>query len=158
MSSTTTNFGLRKIDLTDAPPDITVLNQNWDAIDRELKEHGDELENLQNALDNVGDGDYLPLDGSESMTGTLKFNAEKGVVGNKSEDGVTETYISAVDGDESHLLTVSNYGVHYFQGTKTDPWQTSNTLYGTHNITSGTTDLTAGTSSLATGCIHLVYE
>lgn len=33
MSSTTTNFGLHKIDLTDAPPDITVLNQNWDKID-----------------------------------------------------------------------------------------------------------------------------
>ncbi len=33
MASTTTNYGLRKIDLTDAPPDITVLNQNWDKID-----------------------------------------------------------------------------------------------------------------------------
>lgn len=33
MSSNTTNFNLHKIDLTDAPPDITVLNQNWDALD-----------------------------------------------------------------------------------------------------------------------------
>ena len=33
MSSKTTNFNLHKIDLTDAPPDITVLNQNWDIID-----------------------------------------------------------------------------------------------------------------------------
>ena len=36
MSSKTTNFNLHKIDLTDAPPDITVLNQNWDKIDQEL--------------------------------------------------------------------------------------------------------------------------
>jgi len=37
MASTTTNYNLHKIDLTDAPPDITVLNQNWDKIDTELK-------------------------------------------------------------------------------------------------------------------------
>lgn len=37
MSSQTTNYNLHKIDLTDAPPDITVLNSNWDTIDTELK-------------------------------------------------------------------------------------------------------------------------
>lgn len=37
MSSKTTNYNLHKIDLTDAPPDITVLNGNWDTIDSELK-------------------------------------------------------------------------------------------------------------------------
>lgn len=36
MASTTTNYNLHKIDLTDAPPDITVLNQNWDIIDANL--------------------------------------------------------------------------------------------------------------------------
>jgi len=36
MSSKTTNFNLHKIDLTDAPPDITVLNQNWDTIDQNM--------------------------------------------------------------------------------------------------------------------------
>lgn len=36
MSSKTTNYNLHKIDLTDAPPDITVLNPNWDTIDSEL--------------------------------------------------------------------------------------------------------------------------
>lgn len=39
MASTTTNYGLHKIDLTDAPPDITVLNQNFDIIDEKLNEH-----------------------------------------------------------------------------------------------------------------------
>lgn len=37
MSSKTPNFNLHKIDLTDAPPDITVLNQNWDTLDAQLK-------------------------------------------------------------------------------------------------------------------------
>ena len=37
MSSKTTNYNLHKIDLTDAPPDITVLNGNWDTIDTQLK-------------------------------------------------------------------------------------------------------------------------
>lgn len=36
MSSQTTNLNLHKIDLTDAPPDITVLNQNWDILDTEV--------------------------------------------------------------------------------------------------------------------------
>lgn len=36
MASTTTNYTLNKIDLSDAPPDITVLNDNWDIIDEAL--------------------------------------------------------------------------------------------------------------------------
>ncbi len=37
MSSKTSNYNLHKIDLTDAPPDITVLNPNWDTIDSTMK-------------------------------------------------------------------------------------------------------------------------
>ena len=33
MSLQTTNLALTKIELTDAPPDITVLNANWDTLD-----------------------------------------------------------------------------------------------------------------------------
>lgn len=36
MASKTPNLNLHKIDLTDAPPDITVLNQNWDILDEKL--------------------------------------------------------------------------------------------------------------------------
>ena len=38
----TTNYNLNKIELTDSPPDITVLNPNWDTIDTKLKQ----LENI----------------------------------------------------------------------------------------------------------------
>ncbi|WP_346930293.1 hypothetical protein [Clostridium sp.] len=34
---TTTNYGLKKIELKDSPPDITVINPNWDLIDQMLK-------------------------------------------------------------------------------------------------------------------------
>ena len=35
----TTNYQLNKIELTDKPADITVINPNWDKIDTELKNH-----------------------------------------------------------------------------------------------------------------------
>ena len=38
MAQYTTNYNLHKIELTDAPPDITVLNDNWDTVDAKLKE------------------------------------------------------------------------------------------------------------------------
>ena len=39
MSKVTTNYNLTKIDLSDSPPDITVINSNWDKIDELLKSH-----------------------------------------------------------------------------------------------------------------------
>jgi hypothetical protein len=38
----TTNYQLKKIELPDSPPDITVLNPNWDTIDTNLKKLSDE--------------------------------------------------------------------------------------------------------------------
>lgn len=40
----TTNYALKKIELTDSPPDIMVINPNWDTIDKELKDNVDALE------------------------------------------------------------------------------------------------------------------
>lgn len=37
----TTNYNFKKLELTDAPPDITELNDNWDGIDATLKELSD---------------------------------------------------------------------------------------------------------------------
>lgn len=53
MSSKTTNYGLHKIDLTDAPPDITVLNQNWDKLDTKLKEVDDRFDTLGSGVEGV---------------------------------------------------------------------------------------------------------
>lgn len=58
----TTNFKLKKIELTDSPPDITVINPNWDAIDTNLKE----------ALTKAKDWDSFKKSGGLLM-GTMKF-------------------------------------------------------------------------------------
>lgn len=46
MATKTSNYNLHKIDLTDAPPDITVLNGNWDFLDSKLKETENKLTEL----------------------------------------------------------------------------------------------------------------
>lgn len=43
MATKTTNYELVKIALTDAPPDITVINPNWDKIDGELHSFSNQL-------------------------------------------------------------------------------------------------------------------
>lgn len=48
MSTTTTNYGFVKPALTDAPPDITVMNPNWDEVDTELKKSNDHIANKSN--------------------------------------------------------------------------------------------------------------
>jgi hypothetical protein len=39
----TPNYALKKIDLADSPPDITVMNPNWDKIDQVLKDIQDAI-------------------------------------------------------------------------------------------------------------------
>ncbi len=66
----TTNFKLKKIELTDSPPDITVLNFNWDTIDTNLKE----------ALDKAKDWDTFKKNGGEIKGDvTLKVSTDGGV-------------------------------------------------------------------------------
>ncbi len=42
----TTNYNLVKPELTDSPPDITVMNPNWDKIDAKLRANEEQIENL----------------------------------------------------------------------------------------------------------------
>ena len=50
MSTTTTNFGLIKLELSD-PADITAINENWDNLDELL--HG-KFEEFNSTLGEVG--------------------------------------------------------------------------------------------------------
>ena len=50
MSTTTTNYGLIKPELTD-PANITVMNENWDKIDSELKRQLDIMPNVSGQID-----------------------------------------------------------------------------------------------------------
>lgn len=47
----TTNYQLKKIELTDSPPDITVHSDNFDIIDTQLKKNADDL--IAHKADNV---------------------------------------------------------------------------------------------------------
>lgn len=39
----TQNYGFNKPELSDSPPDITVMNSNWDTIDKKIKENTDNI-------------------------------------------------------------------------------------------------------------------
>lgn len=80
MATQTENYALHKIDLTDAPPDITVLNQNFDIIDDELKELSEST---------------LKKDG-DTMTGSLTVMDNFNV--NKTFDSVEyKTYVRPIN-------------------------------------------------------------
>ena len=167
MSSTTTNYGLHKIDLNDAPPDITVLNPNWDTIDELLYELSSE---------------YLPLEGGE-LTGELIVNQNFQVRLDLS--GVPyRSYLKPIPYSIGNDGNYSTSLIHYQNNTNTAQFMFNQSgamirdnvnakayaLFGQHNTevaasnirshlyTYGTTDMTAGTSELATGKIYLVYE
>ena len=93
MSSKTTNYNLHKIDLNDSPPDITVLNQNFDTIDEKLANALSVLPIQTNAPD-----DYMNL-----PLGTSHF-VYTGLIGNDPFDSTGVKRVHAVK----------------MQGTKTD--------------------------------------
>ena len=86
MSTKTTNYNLHKIDLTDAPPDITVLNSNWDTIDAKLKELSET--SSASSVTNVPNEDFAEK--------TIESGVGLPVVTAISGDGVT--YTATVDG------------------------------------------------------------
>lgn len=55
MATNTTNYNLVKPALSDAPPDITTLNENWDKIDQLLKNHSDKVRPIKVGY-YIGDG------------------------------------------------------------------------------------------------------
>lgn len=69
MASTTPKLGLHKIDLTDAPPDITVLNDNWDKLDEVLGNTSSDVpvENLTGVLP-IAKGGTGATDASSART------------------------------------------------------------------------------------------
>ena len=54
----TINYNFAKPELNDSPPDITVMNPNWDTIDVELKSHDDKLKNLAAYAVAIGTNTY----------------------------------------------------------------------------------------------------
>lgn len=76
MSTTTTNYSLHKIDLSDAPPDITVLNNNWEIIDSELNA----LKHKQTECTGTGSAYVVTVTGIDSLTAGVSFMFTPSVV------------------------------------------------------------------------------
>ncbi len=73
---TTTNYGLKKIELKDSPPDITVINPNWDAIDAEFKTVESQLAEVTNFIQGMTIGAIYPT----LLNGWVNFNEGYSVV------------------------------------------------------------------------------
>lgn len=58
----TANYALKKIELNDSPPDITVINPNWETIDQKLKEL--EVSDVTHKADYVSHTGYANATGS----------------------------------------------------------------------------------------------
>lgn len=171
---TTSNLGLKKIELTDSPPDITVQDYNWDKLDTEIqdlkdtkvaKETGKGLSSNdyttteKNKLNGIAAdaNDYthpttpgnkhIPSGGSSGQV--LKYSAD----GTAQWGTDNDTIYSHPASHPPTILASGSLPAGVIAATGTD--------YGTsriRNIQASTTDLTAGTSNLTNGNVYLVYE
>lgn len=103
MASTTTNYSLHKIDLNDAPPDITVLNQNWDTIDTKMKEFSESIKDVGDSVKN------MDLSGKADLDENGKIPAEQ-LPEFSTVDGVTAVlstnWTEQADGSYAQSITV----------------------------------------------------
>ena len=122
---TTTNYGLKKIELTDSPPDITVMNSNWDTIDAELKE----------ASDHIEESDTHMEDSTIHVTSEEKSNWNGKAAGDHNHD---TAYAPISHSNDSSI---------HVTATDKSNWNSKAAGSHTHsasNITSGTLPVTRG--------------
>lgn len=129
----TTNYKLKKLELTDSPADITVLNENWDTIDAELKEHEGSLssqaqdiaeinEELDTKYDKAGgtiSGAVTISKGGLTVTGNTTFNNDVTVKG-------TTVHENSIKSNDANFLQTS---VPVTRGTNPD-----STLYSNWSV------------------------
>ena len=102
MSSKTTNYNLHKIDLADSPPDITVLNLNFDTIDAELKKSNDHIANKEN-----------PHGVTAAQVGAIPTNQKgvaNGVAGLGSDGKVPSDQLPEISAAKSDTATLTTSG------------------------------------------------
>lgn len=92
MAQYTTNYNLTKIDLTDAPPDITVLNSNWDTIDETLKTIAEGPQDFDYYMNLYG-YTYTQSDSEENGTTTIAVTLD-------SSSPVTGTQTAVISENE----------------------------------------------------------
>ena len=167
---TTNNLGLKKIELTDSPPDITVQDFNWDIIDHTLKEHEVEIDKANSQLAQKANTSDIPT--AATISGTIPIS--KGGTG-QTTAALARNALGL--GNTTGALPLANGGTGattaataltalgaaplaspIFTGTPTAPAGTDYATLRLRNMQASTTDLTAGTSALANGAFYVVYE
>ena len=98
MASKTINYGLHKFDLTDSPPDITVINDSMDKIDAELKKRFENTELLP--VENGGTGKATADEAFGNLGKNFGFPNAKNV------------------GDNTDLNTLTKSGFYFSAGSK----------------------------------------
>lgn len=109
MATQTTNYNLVKPALTDSPPDITVMNPNWDKIDSELKINSSAIGQIAVQKDEVKTTTFNPdgsitevtLSGGVTIrTKTTAFPSATQIIETMVENGITtvKTITFNVDG------------------------------------------------------------
>lgn len=184
MSQNTTNYNLKKAELTDAA-DITALNANWDTIDSTMKTLSDGKANASHnhnasainagtlpvehggtGLGTLTSGSYLVGNGAGNVTLKTPSEVLEDIGANNIITGAATTIVTnnltvsrAVVSNSSGKIAVSNTTsteLGYLSGVTSS---VQGQLNGKQdNITYSNTDLTAGTSELATGTFYAYYE
>lgn len=123
MSSKTTNYNLHKIDLADSPPDITVLNQNFDTIDSTLKAHDDHVKSTSNPhgvtkaqvglgnVPNVSTNDQTPTYTAASSNTALTSGEKLSVAMGKIAKAVSSLISHLSSTSNPHSVTKSQVGL-----------------------------------------------
>ena len=163
MSTTTTNLGLIKPELTDVA-DITAMNQNWDIIDENLKspnaqtftalyqigltEGYETIQQIAGALP-VNSMLYYTVSATSNVTEFPNSNYGLLVVDKTLASRIVFTFTNAQG---------VQYVGYYTITTEDEVWTGWNMTYSSKNVTYGTGDLTAGSATLVNGNIYLCYE
>lgn len=169
MSSKTTNYNLHKIDLTDAPPDITVLNGNFDTIDTQLKNNANHASNTSNPHGvTAAQAGALPASGG-TMSGTIEFKQVSNGYGRLAKNhGSTADYgMYLTDTDSSGnifklIVSAKDNAASVVPNDNSGPYK----LFGEHNkalvrtavFDHSMSDITAGVTGLTNGRLYLVYD
>lgn len=121
----TQNYGFNKPELSDSPPDITVMNSNWDTIDKKIKENTDNIN--KNNIDmyhlskfnrNLDDLDDLFLLSGDKYT---IYNVRDKTPINSPIEGFvygTIEYIPTTEGNGNRILIASGRGTLLGAGRK----------------------------------------
>ena len=117
MSLTTTNYGFIKPELTDAPPDITAMNPNWDKLDTNLKTLNDSKVAFPNKLFSEESTDptrtiYLSSNGSDSNNGSESspMKTLRGAIAKYGGNGYLKLYLADgeyTDSSDEGLINIS---------------------------------------------------